>query len=245
MVAAATEALKEQGEGFSVDSSYGCVLLPQEGADVTTVLRLADRRMYSLKHQARPPVRQESHSALLSSLRVRGPELRAHLNDVSELVRAVGRELGMGNEELDELTRAAELHDVGKIAIPDAILNKPSPLNEEEWAFMRRHTIVGERILAAAPALRPVASLVRFSHEHWDGSGYPDGLVGEEIPLGARIIAVCDSFHAMITDRPYRAAVSEEQALAEVQRCRDRQFDPRVVDTFAALKQRCEVATPG
>ena len=245
VVAAASEALKEQGEGFSVDSSYGCVLLPQEGEDVTSVLRLADRRMYSLKHQARPPVRQESQSALLSSLRVRGPELRVHLNDVSELARAVGRELGMGNEELDELTRAAELHDVGKIAIPDAILNKPSPLSDEEWAFVRRHTIIGERILAAAPALRPVASLVRFSHEHWDGSGYPDGLAGEEIPLGARVIAVCDSFHAMITDRPYRPAVSEEQALAEVQRCRGRQFDPRVVDTFAALRQRREVATPG
>ena len=110
----------------------------------------------------------------------------------------------MGPEELDEVARAAELHDVGKIAIPDAILDKPGPLDAGEWSFMRRHTLIGERILLAAPALRPVARLVRSSHERWDGGGYPDGLAGEEIPLGARVVAVCDAFDAMTTERPYR-----------------------------------------
>ena len=98
--------------------------------------------------------------------------------------------------------RAAELHDVGKMAIPDEILHKPGPLTDEEWAFVRQHTIIGERILSAAPALLPVAKLVRASHEHWDGSGYPDGLAGEAIPLGARIVAVCDAFDAMTTQPP-------------------------------------------
>ena len=122
----------------------------------------------------------------------------------------------MASEQLDELARAAELHDIGKVAIPDAILNKPGPLDDDEWSFMRRHTIIGERILGAAPALRPVARLVRASHESWDGNGYPDGLAGEEIPLGARIVAVCDAYHAMISDRPYREAMLPAEAVAEL-----------------------------
>ena len=132
---------------------------------------------------------RQSRDVLLSTLTEREPELGEHLHDVAKLALAVGRELDMSPEELDEVARAAELHDVGKVAIPDAILNKPGPLDEAEWSFMRRHTIIGERILLSAPALRPVARLVRSSHERWDGSGYPDGLAGEEIPLGARIVA--------------------------------------------------------
>jgi len=148
---------------------------------------------------------------------------------------AVGRELGLGPEALDEIARGAELHDVGKVAVPEAILGKPGPLDEAEWQIMRQHTVIGERILAAAPALRPVARLVRSSHERWDGSGYPDGLVGERIPLGARIITVCDAFDAMRQARPYAASMTEAQALAELHRCAGTQFDPRVVDAFAAV----------
>ena len=144
----------------------------------------------------------------------------------------------MSTEELDELARASELHDIGKVAIPDAILNKPGPLTEDEWAFMRRHTLIGERILSAAPALRPVASIVRSSHERWDGSGYPDGLAGKETPLGARIIAVCDAYHAMVSERPYRPAMSAGEALAEIRRCSGSQFDPRVVDVLAEALER-------
>ena len=135
-------------------------------------------------------------------------------------------------EELDEVVRAAELHDVGKMAIPDEILHKAGPLTQEEWTFVRRHTMIGERILSAAPALLPVAKIVRASHEHWDGSGYPDGIAGEEIPLGARIVAVCDAFDAMTTHRPYRDARSVEEALEELRACAGTQFDPAVVDAF-------------
>ena len=156
---------------------------------------------------------------LLSTLREREPELHAHLNGVAELSIAVARRLGMLAEDLDEVSRAAELHDVGKIAIPEAILRKPGPLDDEEWSFMRRHTMIGERILSAAPALVPVARIVRSSHERWDGDGYPDGLAGDDIPLGARVMAVCDAFDAMVTDRPYRAARTPREALAELRRC--------------------------
>ena len=117
-------------------------------------------------------------------------------------------------EQLDELRRAAELHDVGKVGIPDAILDKPGPLDDEEWEFMRQHTVLGERILGAAPALRPVAAIVRSTHERWDGRGYPDGLVGEEIPLGSRIVAACDAYEAMTNDRPYRERRDPESARA-------------------------------
>ena len=141
---------------------------------------------------------------------------------------------GSKAEELDDVRRAAELHDVGKSAVPDAILAKPGPLDEREWEFVRQHTLVGERILRAAPALASVAKLVRSSHERFDGTGYPDGLVGQTIPLGARIVSACDAWDAMITTRPYRKALSVADALAELRRCSGTQFDPVVVRALCA-----------
>ena len=123
---------------------------------------------------------------------------------------------------------------VEKIAIPEAILSKRGPLDEHEWTFVRRHTIVGERILSAAPALAEVAALVRSSHEHYDGRGYPDALKGEAIPIGSRIIAVCDAFDAMTSDRPYRVAMAPSDALVELERCSGTQFDPEIVAAFRA-----------
>ena len=126
--------------------------------------------------------------------------------------------------------QAAHLHDVGKMAVPDAILQKPGGLDPVEWERMRQHTIAGERILNAAPALSHVAALVRSSHERYDGTGYPDGIAGTSIPLGARIITACDAYHSMTSRRTYGAVVGAEAALAELRRCAGRQFDPRVVD---------------
>jgi two-component system cell cycle response regulator len=177
-------------------------------------------------------VTRQTRDVLLGTLRELEPELHAHLHGVADLSIEVGQRLGMSSEQLDELARAAELHDIGKVAIPDAILHKPGPLDAAEWSFMCRHTVIGERILGVAPALRPVAKLVRASHENWDGTGYPDGLAGEEIPLGARVVRVCDSYHAMISDRPYRTATRPAAALAELRRCAGTLFDPRVVEIF-------------
>jgi two-component system, cell cycle response regulator len=142
------------------------------------------------------------------------------------------------------IRRAAELHDIGKIAIPDEILSKAGPLDEHEWDLMRRHTLIGERILGAAPALRPVAEIVRASHERWDGAGYPDGVGGERIPLGARIVFVCDAFDAMTADRAYRRAMSEEEALAELRRNAGSQFDPALVRLFLRLHAEDAPAEP-
>ena len=233
LVAKCTAALSDKGEGFEIGASHGEVTMPVDAASPTEVLQLADRRMYALKGGRRTSAGRQSRDVLLSTLSERQPDLHHHVHDVAEMAIAVGRELEMTPEELDEVGRAAELHDVGKVAIPDAILNKPTALNANEWSFMRRHTIIGERILLSAPALRPVAWIVRSSHERWDGGGYPDGLAGDEIPLGSRVVSVCDAFDAMTTDRPYRPAVSEQTALSELASCAGSQFDPNVVAAFA------------
>jgi two-component system, cell cycle response regulator len=159
----------------------------------------------------------------------RQPALEDHSSEVTRLCVRIGRRFAMSAEGLDELVRAAELHDIGKVGIPDAILQKPAELNDAEWAFIRQHTILGERILSAAPALRPVAAVVRSTHERWDGGGYPDGLSGEEIPLGARIIATCEAYHAMVSARPYRDTRDHEQACAELRAKAGTQFDPAAV----------------
>jgi HD-GYP domain-containing protein (c-di-GMP phosphodiesterase class II) len=164
----------------------------------------------------------------------RQPELPEHLNGVADMARAVGRRMGLAGEDLEILVRAAELHDVGKVAVPEAILQKPDRLDQSERAIIERHSEVGERILAAAPAMVPVAGLVRSSHERFDGHGYPDHRRGGGIALGARIIAVCDAFHAMTSDRPYQPPVQAGEAIAELRRAAGTQFDPEVVEAFCA-----------
>ena len=126
------------------------------------------------------------------------------------------------------------MHDVGKVGVPDAILTKPAPLDDHEWDHIHQHTILGERILDAAPALRGIARIVRASHERWDGTGYPDRLAGVEIPLGARIVAVCDAYEAMTADRPYRSALPDRAARDELVANAGSQFDPTVVAAFLA-----------
>ena len=229
---AAVAALREHGEAFSIGASYGTVALGDEGGTAEDALQQADGRMYDQKNSGRVSAGKQSKDVLLRALAERYPDLGDHLDGVAETVGAVARVLGVDDEGLEAICQAAELHDIGKVAIPEAILHKPGPLDEAEWEFMRTHTIIGERIIAAAPSLAQVARLVRSSHERWDGAGYPDGLAGEAIPLGARIIAVCDSFDAMVTDRPYSAARNYEEALFELARCAGSQFDPAVVGAF-------------
>jgi HD-GYP domain-containing protein (c-di-GMP phosphodiesterase class II) len=229
-------ALAEHGEGFSVTASYGSVLVPAEAASSVEALRVADQRMYARKSfGSRASAGRQSTDVLLRVLSERSPELGIHLDEVTELCGAVAAKLGLPEDEVVPLLQAASLHDVGKAAIPDEILNKPGPLDAEELAFMRRHTVIGQRILSAAPALARAASFVRSSHERFDGDGYPDGLAGEEIPLGARIIAVCDAFDAMRSPRPYRAPMSLEGTVNELRRCAGTQFDAAVVEAFSAV----------
>jgi diguanylate cyclase (GGDEF)-like protein len=237
VLAAADAALRERGEGFDVHASRGVVRVPDEVRATGHALTLADQRMYAAKRGrgGRASAIAQTRDVLLRAVEERNPDLSGHVDDVADLAVDVARHMMLAPDEVEHVRAAAVLHDVGKLAIPDAILHKPAPLDPDEWAFMHRHTIVGERILLAAPALVPVAPIVRASHERWDGGGYPDGLAGDEIPLGARIVALCDAWDAMTTDRPYRAALSADEALAEIERCSGTQFDPAVVRAFVAV----------
>jgi len=228
-------ALSESGEGFNVTGAYGSAVIPADATTVSTALSVADERLYAHKELLAEIRRGTAHEPLLRTLAEREPELRAHVADVSSLAVRVGERLGLALEELEELRLAAELHDVGKLAIPDVVLQKSGSLDATEWGFIHSHTLIGQRILSSAPALRPVGAIVRSTHENWDGTGYPDGLAGESIPLAARIIAACDAYSAMTSDRPYRSARTPEEAVAELRRCADRQFDRTVVQLLCAV----------
>jgi diguanylate cyclase (GGDEF)-like protein len=237
VVAGAERALREHGEGFDISASYGVVTLPDDADDVSGALGLADQRMYAQKKAGRLTAEERSTTALLSALSdSKTPAKPAmQLTGVVAFTEALALKLELPPEEVARARLTAELHDVGKMAIPDAILHKPGPLTPDEWKFVRRHTLIAERILLGAPALSHVAGVVRSSREHFDGSGYPDGLAGTDIPLVSRIVFVCDAFDAMTAERPYRPALTIGAALAELERCAGSQFDPLVVAAFAEL----------
>jgi diguanylate cyclase (GGDEF)-like protein len=178
--------------------------------------------------------------ALAAALEAKDSYTANHSRTVVEMAHAVGLRLDLDEPALRTLRFGAIFHDIGKIAVPEEILNKRGSLTEEEWEVTKRHPVAGERILASVEFLADVRPLVRHEHERWDGSGYPDGLAGEEIPLGARIILACDAYDAMTSDRPYRTAMSAEQAHEELRRGAATQFDPRVVVALLDL-----LAEPG
>jgi len=240
----ALDALRERGEGFDVGSSFGAVLLPEEAVSAALALHVADERLYAQKHSRRA-TSNATMEALLEALSMREPNLPLHLDSVGSLAVETGLRLGLDEAAVDELVRAAQLHDLGKLAVPDEILHKAGPLDDREWAFVRQHTLVGERILRASPDLHGVATIVRSTHERWDGAGYPDGLAGEEIPLASRIIAACDAFTAMTSPRPYRQELTEHEAVAELERHAGAQFDPQVVSMLAeTVRTRLAAESP-
>ena len=242
-IAAAEAALSEHGDGFAITASWGAILLPEETRHAEEAMRLVDQRMYAHKASGRRSADRQSKDVLLRALYERNPDLAGRFAEVAALADRVAEHLGVPAEERHQLRQAAELHDIGKVAIPDAILHKPGPLDEGEWAFVRRHTLIGERIIAAAPALAAAARLVRATHERFDGAGYPDQLAGQAIPLGARIIAACDAYTAMRAARAHAPKLSAAQAIAELERCAGRQFDPQVVIVLARVVNQLSTAS--
>jgi len=239
----ADEALTVAGPGFTVGASAGTVRLPEEAADVMTALHIADTRMYAGKHGRRSaPMIAQLRDVLMTAIAEQcAADRRSQLANLGEqmlgvgaLARGVARRLGLGSEEVELATRTGELHDIGKIAIPESILAKSAPLSDAESRFVHQHTVIGQRVLGAAAPLRPVAALVRSTHERFDGGGYPDGLRGEQIPRPSRIVFACDAYLAMIAPRPYASVMTEAQARQELRRCAGNQFDPDVVAALLA-----------
>jgi putative nucleotidyltransferase with HDIG domain len=185
---------------------------------------------------------KDSLKALANGIEARDHYTRDHVDRVSAYAQAMARELGWSDQRLEMVEFGAILHDIGKIAVREAILTKPGPLTPEEWAEMRQHTEVGAKMVQAIPYLAPALPIVLHHHERWDGSGYPNGLAGEDIPEEARLLAVVDAFDAMTSDRPYHPAHSPEGALEEIISLAGKQFDPRMVTAFTTCWDRGELA---
>ena len=178
---------------------------------------------------------RHARTAMLSALADHDEPLHEHSTGVAELAGAVATRLELGAAAVREVVAAAELHDIGKLALPDSILRKPTGLDEEEWRLVRDHTLVGEALLSSLPEVRRVGRLVRSTHERWDGLGYPDGLAGEDIPLGSRIVFACDAYDAMVSARPYHRPKTKAEAIEELSRCAGTQFDARVVGALIVV----------
>ena len=171
-------------------------------------------------------------AALAQALEERDQYTGEHSESVVDLTERVAQAMGLDEDQVKDVRTAALLHDIGKVGIPDEILHKNGPLDEREWEIMRQHPVIGERIMRAIPGMGSIARVVRHEHERWDGGGYPDGLVGDAIPLPSRIILACDAYHAMVSDRPYREAMPHHDAMAELTANAGSQFDPEVVQAL-------------
>jgi diguanylate cyclase (GGDEF)-like protein len=221
-------------------ASLGAATYPADGLDAQALHQVADLDLYAVKHgrtKRRAPAgpRELSWATTLArAVDERMAMSHEHSLAVARYAALIGAGLGFDDEALGDLRLAAILHDVGKIAVPEAVLRKPEPLTAAERTLVERHAAVGGDMIARIDGLEALAPRVRHSHEHVDGSGYPDGLVGEDIPLEARILSVADAFDAMTSERPYSAALPVDDALAELRRCAGTQFDPACVEVLCA-----------
>lgn len=217
---------------ISPSVAIGFAIKTDRNEDMNKVYKQAEDRMYNNKLVEGKSIRSSIISSLKKTLEERTHETEAHAQRLKEISVRIGSMMNLYDSELDELALLAILHDIGKIAIPDSILGKPGKLTEDEWKIMKGHCEIGYRIAVASPELAHIATMILSHHERWDGTGYPQGIKGEDIPLLARIVSVVDAFDAMTNDRPYHGAISKEEALAELKRCSGTQFDPKVVEKF-------------
>lgn len=219
-------------EAYSLNISLGFATKEKAEENLDNTIKLAEDFMYKrklLEHKS-------SHSVILSSIKAtmheKSHETQEHAERLTYLAKEIGRKLKLTQLQMDELELVAMLHDIGKVGVDDRILNKPGKLNDEEWVEMKKHSEIGYRIAMSSPDLVAVADFILYLHERWDGRGYPQGIAGEEIPLLSRIVSVVDAYDAMTENRPYRKAMSEEEASAEIRRNAGIQFDPKIVKVF-------------
>ncbi|HRY78622.1 MAG TPA: diguanylate cyclase, partial [Candidatus Izemoplasmatales bacterium] len=226
-----TEMEREVLFGINVSVSFG-LAFRRTGELMEDVMKRAESEMYARKLFEVSSQRAESIRSILNTLYVKNPREEFHSRRVSDFCLKIGQFLGLPKDQLNQLKLIGNLHDIGKIAIDEAILNKPGKLTPEEWSEIRRHPETGYRLLITSSEFAEMAEDILAHHEHWDGSGYPKGLRGEAIPWRARLIAIADAFDAMTAPRPYRQSLSTEAALQEILRCAGTQFDPELAPRF-------------
>jgi two-component system cell cycle response regulator len=229
LCASAASALSESGDGFQISCDVGGASLPGETVHPREALELAARRAAKAGSERYVKSGRRAPSDAIQALRL----VRSR-QDVAALATAIARRLDVPEAEIANVANAMHFCDVGNVAVPRAVLGYPGKITGPEWQFILLHTLVGERLLAGPLGMDRVARLVRHTHERWDGSGYPDNLAGEAIPLGSRIVFVCSAFHDMTSDRPHHAALEPGDALAQLERGAGAQFDPNVVRAFRA-----------
>jgi HD-GYP domain-containing protein (c-di-GMP phosphodiesterase class II) len=217
-----------------VGRCYGEVSLPAEAADPDAALQLAGQRVTAYKQGQQRSARRQAHAVLMAVLAARRPDLREHLRTVAFRALSVSRRMGLDRSTIDDIFLAAELHDIGLLTVPESVLEKESSLEPAEIALIRNHPAAGARIVAAAAELVSVAEMISAVSERFDGSGHPDGLMGDQIPIGARVLRVCVAYAALTAERPYREAKDSEEALAELRARAGTDYDPVVVEALAA-----------
>ena len=222
-------------QGCSISSGYA--MKEEQGIGFEAVLKRAEDDLFEHKLAEHATSRQQTIDVLLESLFSKCPREKAHSSRVSEISKLIAKELGLSQDSVEMIGVAGIMHDIGKIAIDDSVLNKPDKLDEYEWAQMRRHPEIGFHLLSSVTRYSDFAKEVLAHHERWDGNGYPRRLKQEQIPLGSRIIAVADSYDAMTYKRPYRDPMTHQQACEELRRCSASQFDPKVVEAFLACSE--------
>jgi response regulator RpfG family c-di-GMP phosphodiesterase len=222
---------KEEGE-LAVSISLGTASKREGDKDLMAVLSKAEDRMYKNKISSRKSARSSVLSAFLTSLKEKSSETEEHVQRMSKMAKRFGEKVGLSNSEQDRLYILTQMHDIGKIAVSEEILNKPAKLNEEEWGKVKKHPETGFRITSNLEDFAHISHEILHHHEHWDGSGYPEGLSGKDIPLLSRMLTIIDSYDVMISGRPYKKAMTEEEAEAELKSCAESQFDPELVEKF-------------
>ena len=229
------EKYNKQNPELPLGLSLGVATASAADKKLHEVFKQADDHMYQDKLYRSSQARTKTVEALMTALAERDFITDGHARRLDELCRQMGEIIGLSSRSLADLSLLAQVHDLGKVGIPDKILFKAGPLDAEEWEVMKLHPEKGYRIAVASPDLYPVAELILKHHERWDGQGYPLGLAGEDIPIECRILSIVDAFDAMTNDRPYRKAIKAEEALEEIRRCAGTQFDPRLADIFLSL----------
>lgn len=222
---------KEEGE-LAVSISLGTASKTTSDQDLMVVLSTAEDRMYKNKIASRKSARSSVLSAFLSSLKEKSSETEEHVKRMSKIAKSFGEQVGLSNSEQDRLYLLTQMHDIGKIAVSEEILNKKGKLNEKEWEKIKKHTETGFRITSNLEDFAHISHEILYHHERWDGTGYPEGIAADKIPLLSRILTIIDAYDVMISGRPYKKAMTQKEAVAELKRCSGGQFDPDLVDIF-------------